>query len=203
MIKNILNVINKRFENFLDEKKAKPAIIIVFILYLLSALIALLYGGSEKFRQVGDSFGVLASLFTGLAFVIVYFAFVTQKKELEILIQSHKEDRESQDALERRKLTITLLNEWSEVRRSLPINADPAQLRYDMYNYLRKYMLLIQANAVDNSLLQEIITADMKSFKNRIELAKKKQVAGRREMMEVPDEEFEKVKSMFFPDSTT
>jgi hypothetical protein len=70
-------------------------------------------------------------------------------------------------------------------------------------NYLRKYMLLVQANAVDNPLLQEIITADMKPFKNYIELAKKTAVAGGREMMEVPDEEFEKVKSMFFPDITT
>jgi hypothetical protein len=51
--------------------------------------------------------------------------------------------------------------------------------------------------------LQEIIIAEMKPFKNYIELAKKTAVAGGREMMEVPDEEFEKVKSMFFPDITT
>ena len=33
--------------------------------------------------------------------------------------------------------------------------------------------------------------------------SKKTPVAGGREMMEIPDEEFEKVKSMFFPDTTT
>jgi hypothetical protein len=51
--------------------------------------------------------------------------------------------------------------------------------------------------------VKEIITADMKPFKSYIESAKKTPVAGGREMVEIPDEEFEKVKSMFFPDTTT
>ena len=178
MLKRFSNGINRIFQILLEERNAKPAIVVVFALYLLVAIIVLLCGKSDKFGQLGDSFGVLTSLFTGLAFVIVYFALVTQQKELEILVQEHKEDRESQNLLERRKLTVTLLNEWSEVRKSFPINANPRQFRYDMYNYLRKYMLLVQANAVDNSLLQKIITSDMKPHKTYIESAKENASGG-------------------------
>lgn len=61
--------------------KLKPFIISFVVLWMLSALVTILYGDIAKAGSFGDSFGTINALFSGVALALAVYSMILQQRQ--------------------------------------------------------------------------------------------------------------------------
>lgn len=147
--------------------------VLVLIIWLLVGLAVFLLGSTiEKSGQIGDSFGVVNSLFSGLAFAGVICAILMQRQELQlqrkelrltrkVLGQQAEAQEQSGDALTKQVQVMLLsakvqaLGAVLETARSEKMSWKPYDSRYsELEKQISKYHSMMDEHTAElNSIL--------------------------------------------------
>jgi len=122
--------------------------ILIVLVVIVVWIIVFMIGYPEKksltdFASLGDTFNILTSLFTGLAFAFVVISVTLQKKELE---ETRKEFKGQREALENQQFDnkfFQMLNVFNNVIETIKLHNENKEIFFsntiDLHNSFRKY----------------------------------------------------------------
>jgi len=191
--------------NFLQSSRFKKIAIAtvlgIYSCFLVAALCIFLYckNTMASFGQLGDSFGVVNSLFSSISLLFVGFAFLAQQNELSSLQSQFNQQQADQKKTEQLRVSVQLLQEWALVSAAVPLNPTPSDIKDGLYSFLHKCKILHDHQAVEIDILKSVIQSDMGRHKARIEGMRETPVSGQSHIMNIPKAEWSAVKQLFFP----